>query len=296
VNEKVVIAVDGGAASEAALEWVIDRSAHVALEFEIITVDEWGDDLPSDEESDDRLAHDVVLRSARRRAAEAAPGVTVTTAVRVGPPAQALIEASRHADLLVIGTNKTSTLAGMVHGTLPLKVAGRARCTTVVVPFSWKPRSGPVVVGWVDDPTADRALDLAAAEADRSGSVLRVIHAWKVPVSTGIPGSEALRVDDIIEVNRALLSDAATRIRNTYPGLTVTEHLESGSATVALVHEASTASLVVVGTRGHGAVTDLLLGSVSHDLILNMPAPVAVVPPYKEPIDVYPELLDEDLI
>lgn len=293
--EKVVVAVDGGAASEAALEWVIARSADVDLKLEIITVDEFGSGGPADELSGERLAHDIVLRGAQTRVAEAAPRVMTTTAVRAGAPGLALIEASRHADLLVVGTNRTSTIAGVLHGTLPLKVAGRARCATVVVPYDWKPKNGPVVVGWTDDPTADRALDLAAAEADRTGSVLKIVHAWKVPVSAGIPGSSVV-VDDLLGTHRVLLTEAATRIRTAYPQLTVTDLMESGSATVALTHEAKRASLVVVGTRGHGALTSLLLGSVSHDLLLNMPAPVAVVPPHKEPIDVYPELLDEDLI
>ena len=69
--EKVVVAVDGGAASEAALEWVIARSADVDLKLEIITVDEFGSGGPADELSGERLAHDIVLRGSDpcRRAA-----------------------------------------------------------------------------------------------------------------------------------------------------------------------------------------------------------------------------------
>jgi nucleotide-binding universal stress UspA family protein len=58
----------------------------------------------------------------------------------------------------------------------------------------------------------------------------------------------------------------------------VTGQLVQGAAAPALVAAAATAALLVVGTHGRGAVAGLILGSVSHDVLLNMPCPVIVIP------------------
>jgi hypothetical protein len=53
---------------------------------------------------------------------------------------------------------------------------------------------------------------------------------------------------------------------------------------------------LVVGTHSRRATASFLLGSVSHSALINMPAPVAIVPSVWEPTALHPELLDEDLL
>lgn len=295
--ERVTVAVDGGPASDSALDWVIDRARTSEMQVEITTVVGVDAELPQGIEGAFRDQNQDALHRAEKMVRDSLPRLAVTTRVRRGLAHEALIDASLHADLLVIGTNKTSPIVGILHGTLPLKIAGRSECTTVVVPVGWQPRTGAVVAGWTDDTTADTALDLAAAEAARLGVELRIVHTWSsLPVATMDLSASAVVTEEIIAARRELLSDAARRIRLAYPGLSVAEDLRAGSAAVALVRAASDASLVVVGSRGRGAITGFFLGSVSHDVLLNMPAPVAVVPKEEVPVDVYPELVDEDLI
>ncbi len=291
--EKVIVAVDGGSASDAALEWVIDRARFVKLRLEITAVVRLDSRLPADAEAVFRTQYEDALARAKARVRLAVPGLAVSTLVRRGHPHESLITAARDSDLLVIGTDKISPLAGIMHGTLPLKVAGQARCTTIVVPVNWTPGTGHVVAGWSDDPTAEEALDFAAQEASRRNVALTIVHAWTpAPLPVGIP---ATVVDELVAANGRLLADAARRVEKAYPDLTVTQDLHAGSAAVAIVRAAAGASLVVVGSRGHGAVAAFFLGSVSHDVLLNMPAPVAVVPNSDEPLDIYPEILEEDL-
>lgn len=291
--EKVIVAVDGGPASEAALEWVIDRAKTVELQLELTTV------IPSDLMEDlpgYRSPYKDALEQAKTRATAALPDLTITTKVRRGDPRKNLIGASRHTDLLVLGTNKTTPIVGIMHGTLPLKVAGQAECATVVVPVTWRPNAGKVVVGWSDDETAEEALHFAAREASRLEVGLTIVHAWTAPAAGPMDGSASVvLVDELIQTNRALLADAAHRTQAAFPGLPITQGLHGGSAAVAIVRAASDASLVVVGSRGRGAVAGFFLGSVSHDVLLNMPAPVVVIPKKEEHLEVYPELVDEDL-
>ncbi|MEE3703947.1 universal stress protein, partial [Pasteurella multocida] len=60
--------------------------------------------------------------------------------------------------------------------------------------------------------------------------------------------------------------------------LAVDAVLEHGRPSVVLSQRADGARLAVVGTHGRRAIAGLLLGSVGHDLLMNMPSPVAVVP------------------
>jgi nucleotide-binding universal stress UspA family protein len=134
----------------------------------------------------------------------------------------------------------------------------------VVVSADWEPTHGEVVVGWTTDGTSDAALEFGAREASRRGNPLTIVHATSSP--------------DPREIQRGLLAGAARGVRHEHPELRVSEVLQQGSAAVAIVRAATYAELVVVGSRGRGAITDFFLGSVSHDVLLNMPAPVAVIP------------------
>lgn len=294
MTEKIVLAFDGGPASEAALAWILDRLRTTHSSLEITTV------LEPDISAafvDYRSVALKILDDAAAQVRSARPGTTVSTAIRTGNAAHALISASASADLLVIGTNRTTVLSGILHGTLPLRVAGRARCATVVVPADWQNAGAGVVVGWVDDGTADGAVEFAAREAGRTDQTLTIVHSWAVPPAIGLSDTAAAgRFDDIEQIERDALARVVADTRREYPQLSVTEHLAAASASVAIVHEARDASLVVVGAHGRGALGGLILGSVSHDVLMNMPTAVAVVPRPDEPIEVLPEILDEYLI
>lgn len=294
--EKVIVAVDGGEASDAALEWVIERSKRALLDLELTAVVDT-ERIPTGSIANYRSLYETILRKAASRVTEASSRVQPTQLVRQGTPAKALIAASANADLLVIGTNKTGRLAGITHGTLPLRVAGRSRCVTVVVPVGWHPRGTGVVAGWDDNDTGDLALDFAAKEAQLLGSPLTIVHSWPVPPAMGVdPASSAILFQDVIDAHRTALSLAAERIHAAHPDLEIREQFEPSPASLAIVHVAEGAELVVVGTHGRGALGSLILGSVSHDVLMNMPAPVAVVPYPEEPITVLPEILEEDLM
>jgi nucleotide-binding universal stress UspA family protein len=96
--------------------------------------------------------------------------------------------------------------------------------------------------------------------------------------------------------HRTLLTDAAQRIRDEHRGLAVVEQLYSDDAADAIVSAVGDASLTVVGSHGRGAIAGLVLGSVSHAVLLALPTPVAVVPRDTDSLAVYPEILDEDVV
>lgn len=295
MTEKIIVAVDGGPASDSALAWALDRAKSSDVALEITSVVEI---VPTaGAPVDNRQAYQDAVDSAVDRAQSAAPGLAITSTLRTGNPAHALIAASRRADLLVIGSNRTGALTGIVHGTLPLRVAGRSECPTVVVPAGWKPGGRGVVVGWDDDGTADVAVEFAAKEAARGHHELTILHAWRLPPSVGFADATPQWLSTDIESGaRGALTAVASETRRSHPDVIVVEQLQLGAASGAIVGASRDAALVVVGSHGRRALGGLIIGSVSHDVLMNMPAPVVVVPHPDEPIQVLPEILDEDVI
>jgi nucleotide-binding universal stress UspA family protein len=284
--EKVVVAVNGGSESDAALSWALARAKTSPTALEITTVIEMSSAAPPDAEQTLRPLYEQVLRDAVQRAETVVPSVTTSGSIRKGSPRTELLYASASADLLVVGTHEAT---GVFHGILPHQLAAAARCPVAVVPAKWTASGGPVVVGANDDDTSQVAIDVAAREAKRLGRELRVVHTWHIPASN-LLGRIGIGPDPHSTVgakHQEILDRSVARVTESYPDLTVRASLLEGPAALELVNAAESADLVVVGTHRRGAVPGLLLGSVTHDVLVNMPCPVMVVPhPDEEPLHV----------
>lgn len=277
MTEKVVVAVDGGTASASALDWVVDRARSVDMHLEITTlVDvDWN---PQEGPSALLLEHERVVEEAGKRVEFSDAQVTFSTTVHHARPVPGLVDASRRADLLVIGSHKTRAMTGLINGTLPLAVAARTHCPLVVVPVDWEPREGSVVVG-VDEETGTAAMSFAAAEANRADAALVAVRAWEIPpLVYGAWAAIESPFDEFESSERTALETAVSRARAEHEHLTIDPVLERGRPSLVLAQHATDARLTVVGTHGRRAIAGLLLGSVGHDLLMNMPSPVAVVP------------------
>lgn len=136
-----------------------------------------------------------------------------------------------------------------------------------------------VVVGFDGSAPSTAALDWAAAEAARRGLPLKVVLAVELgtalpmPMDSGAPWAMA----KIEGAAREVLADAADRARKTDPGLAVESSLVIDTAAAALVDASTSASLIVVGNRGHGDLVGTLLGSVAFGVTAHAQCPVAVV-------------------
>ncbi|AOR30034.1 universal stress protein [Streptomyces fodineus] len=138
-------------------------------------------------------------------------------------------------------------------------------------------RSGTVLVGMDDTSDAWLAVEWAAAEAELSGDALRILHS----VDLGEEPEGADQEDDarVVQTGAGVLDDAQARIALARPGLGTDVVLARGHPAEALVAAArdADARLIVVGTRGRGGFTGLLVGSVSLKLAAHADRPVAVV-------------------
>jgi len=127
-------------------------------------------------------------------------------------------------------------------------------------------QNGTIVVGVDGSEHGERALDWAIEEAKLRGARLRLVSAWHVPaVVYGGPGF-APQLEEPLdktfeEVAQEVADDAAKRAREA--GVEAETSVVQGQAAEALVEAGANADLLVVGSRGHGGFTGLLLGSVS---------------------------------
>lgn len=135
-----------------------------------------------------------------------------------------------------------------------------------------------IVVGY-DDTTASTAAVRWAADLARSMDIeVRIVHAWTWPLlGSGMAGVPV--VDSAGPRNQALrlLDDAAEHIAAKVPEVIVHTDLIPGSPRDVLDDVSQSADLLVVGTRGLGAVLGTLLGSVSRGLLHDAGCPVAVI-------------------
>lgn len=136
-----------------------------------------------------------------------------------------------------------------------------------------------VVLGYDAAAHSEAALEWAVRYATTHGRRLLVVHAAGLPtVYETFTGPEENRKELRI-LGRRVLDHALERVLALAPELPMETHLALGNAADVLLDAAEGADLLVVGSRGRGAVASLVLGSVSVDVSAHAPCPVAVVRP-----------------
>ena len=141
-----------------------------------------------------------------------------------------------------------------------------------------EPSARSILVGYDDTSAAMAAVRWAAELAHDTGAGIRLLHAWTWPLlGQGLAGIPVL--DPAGPRNQAsrLLDDAAERIAARHPDVPVTAELVAGMPREVLEEASAGADLLVVGTRGLGAVLGTLLGSVSRGLLHDAGCPVAII-------------------
>jgi nucleotide-binding universal stress UspA family protein len=289
-NHSVVVAVDGSPAARRALAWASDeaqrlhRPLHV-LRAHAAAAESAGAGLrtPMPAGAVAQLRADLVdaLADDVTRAHEVAPELEVTSELAAEGPAKAIIEASRRAHTVVLGARGLGGFRALLLGSVSTQVAMHAHCPVVVIKDVEdvdRPRDS-VVVGVDGAQESQSAIGYAFEQASSRGTSLDVVHAWShehAPL-TGVL-AEALSADYEVEPEKELLvAESLAGWREKYPDVDLRISLVHGEAVSSLLQHADGAQLLVVGSRGRGGFKGLLLGSVSHSLLQQAGAPVAVV-------------------
>ncbi len=294
VSAPVVVGVDGSGHADLAVDWAAGMAAQRGRELHIVhaldlnrlqlglgSLDSPAAVLPA--VARERGA-ELVERSAQR-VRSVLPGLRISTAVVDGDPARALVHASASAYAVVLAAHGTNRLAHHFGATVSA-VAAHAIGPVLVVrtdphEVNRVHDEGPVVVGVDGGPVSEAAIGAAFEEAAERGSELVAVHVCRdVYYGQFAEDPHILYSAPEVEVReRAVLAERLAGWQEKYPDVPVTRQVALADPGVVLLDSSRSAQLLVVGSRGRGAVLGTLLGSTSHALVQHAWCPVMVVHP-----------------
>ena len=139
----------------------------------------------------------------------------------------------------------------------------------------------PLIVAGVDGSAESlAALSWASSYAAATGGTVRAVLAWHYPAVAGVAPVGVAPDADQEEIERQMrgeLAQAVAKVCPDPPAAVVETRLHYGHPAQALIEESKHADLLVVGSRGHGAFTGMLTGSVSMHCVNHAECPVVVV-------------------
>ncbi|NVM94959.1 universal stress protein [Arthrobacter wenxiniae] len=299
----IVVGVDGSEQSNCAVVWAAREAKarksplHLVTAYTVPIFAASGLDGGYATVDDDviRQGAEAVLREAAAKVAHL--DVELDARVENGDPAGVLLEMSETAELLVFGTRGRGGFIGRLLGSVSSALPAHSKCPTVTIPLSCAPRLGegtdpdavpPVIekvvtVGVDGSDQARYAVLVAAEQAERTGSLLRIICA--VQPYTGSLAWMPAPVD-----REALFAEIQTQLdagekwlRHHFPTLPVEVKLVEGSAVDVLVKASETSELLVMGTRGRGGFAGMMLGSTTDGVRHHARGPIMVVRDREDP-------------
>jgi nucleotide-binding universal stress UspA family protein len=140
-TEHVVVGVDGSPASTAALAWAIRHARGLGATIHAVIVWHYPDAAgqapvgvaPKSVTTGVEQSRDEILEQAITDAVGTDPGVPIEREIAYGHPAQVLIDESKDADLLVVGSRGHGGFTGMRLGSISMHCVTHALCPVTVV-------------------------------------------------------------------------------------------------------------------------------------------------------------------
>lgn len=212
-----------------------------------------------------------LLDEARQTAREAAPGVDVHVSTVTQFPLPALVEASKNASYVVVGSSGRGPVSGALVGSVAVGLVAHAHSPVAVVRGGAPPDrfSSQVVVGVDGTQSSCAAMRLAVDVAARRHGQILAVHVVR-------DGPARARSTDPAS-GVGFIEDALVGWRRRYPELPIEERILSGRPSGVLADLSEQAAVVAVGARGRGGFAGLLRGSVSQALMRHARCPVLVV-------------------
>lgn len=285
----IVVGLDGRDHTRDALDWALAEAVRRQCGVHLVhgrSVPVQGPHIEPLMAASDAVANQV-LHEATQRIRSASGAIDVTTSTGIGSPAALLVEASRGAQLVVVGARGRGALSSAFLGSTSLDVAAHAHCPVTVVrtlPRTSDPVQGVVVVGYDASDISNTALGEGFRQAEEWGAPLTVVHTWALEYAD--TGMVVLDTDEVRGRVGEHVADSTEQAvaawSEKYPQVKVRSRVLNEHPVAALVDASREAALVIVGSRGLGGFRGMLLGSVSQGVLHQAHCPVMVVRPQGE--------------
>jgi nucleotide-binding universal stress UspA family protein len=284
--DPVVVGVDGTDTAIRAARWAAAVADKYAASLHIVYANPVlahlsaavSGALPSAELAELRRSCEPVLQEAEHAVRADFTALPVTT-TRVSNSVRApLTDVSRHARLVVLGSDDVLPGPALLVGSTTLRQAPHSPCPVV----AWHgdliaPTQQGIVLGVDDAHNSGAAIAAAFEFAERIGVGITAIRAWSAQRRAGDVSIPLLVDWDKAENDyRLQLGDALSPWSKLYPDVEVTCVVDKNKPIRALLNHIGDAQLVVVGSRGRGFLASVVAGSTSLKLLHQSAVPVMV--------------------
>lgn len=289
----IIVGVDGSSVSKLAVDWAARDAAMRNIALTMVNVQDppmlltnptpftfgGGMSMAPGYREWQQDAGREILNDAFKTVRDATKGspIEVTSEMVNGPAVRTLVNLSKEAQLVVVGSRGRGALARVLLGSVSTGLVHHAHCPVAVIhdqdPLMAHPSEAPVVVGIDGSPASELATSIAFDEASWRGAELVAVHAWSDTEVFEFPGVDRSRMQALGEET---LSERLAGWQERYPDVLVRRVVVADRPAQELVEQSESAQLVVVGSHGRGGFTGMLLGSVSTAVAQSAQVPTIV--------------------
>ncbi|PBC40065.1 universal stress protein [Rhodococcus sp. ACS1] len=286
----IVVGTDGSSSSLQAVAWAAQAAALRRCPLSVIATTfvagAYGVPIgmPTSFFEDEERNGKNRLAAAAEAATRAVPGYSldIHTTLCTGTPAGELLERSNTAAMIVVGSSRRGIVERGFLGSVSSAVAAHARCPVAVVrsipDTDVTQLEGSVVVGVDGSAHSEPAISMAFEEAALRQCELVAVHAWSdIDLPVHFEGGSVSGWKQIVTQETALLSESLAGRAEDFPDVKVRTMVVMDRPVRNLREQADNARLLVVGSRGRGGFTSMLLGSTSRALMHSVRCPLLIV-------------------
>ena len=285
----ILVGVDGSSASTVAVDWAARDATMRRVPLTLVnvldlpmatTVRGFPMPMPPEymqwQQDEGRKVLNDTLKTIEDRTRQIGP-LDVSSELMIGPPVPTLVELSKDAAMVVVGSHGRGALARRLFGSVSTGLVHHAHCPVAVIPdqdpLMPHPSQAPILVGIDGSRASESAIAIAFDEASWRGVELIALHAWSdtAMYEFRVPDWSQVRSDA-----EELLAERLAGWEERYPDVNVCRVVECDQPARQLLEQSKSAQLVVVGSHGRGGFTGMLLGSVSTAVVHAARTPVIV--------------------
>lgn len=288
-KETILVGVDGSKESLQALSWGAERARRCGAKLQILCAYALPSYTTANMETGIAVLDTSSIKDSAKmvveEAAEMVRDLPVDLIVEAGDPTEVLVKYSREVSLIVVGTRGGGGFADRLLGSTSAALPAHTHCPVVVVPRKLKDPERKylpvtqIVVGVDGSGGSTHSLSAAISEAELWGAELTAVEAVPMASSAGVLAWLPATVD-----REAILEEVRHDLRRVCDKLgarrevKIRYHALDGNPAALLTEFSTAAEMIVVGTRGGGGFTGMLLGSTSQSVLAHSTCPIMVVP------------------